>query len=52
MQQASYHAIEEVKDGTDNDKQQCHAVVTLESPVGGYAARNQIQASDDIGNVE
>jgi hypothetical protein len=37
MQQAGRHAVEEIKNGSYDDEEQCQLVVALESEIGGNA---------------
>ena len=51
MEQAGRHAVEKIKDGADDDKYQSHLGVVHKGIADGDAARNEIAASDGVGNM-
>ena len=51
MQQACRHAIEEVENGTNDDKQQRKAEVASGGPHNGNASRDEVAAGDGVGNM-
>lgn len=51
VKQTGTHAVEEVEDGSDDNEQQRHPIVALESKPRGDAARNQITTRNGIGNM-